>query len=963
MPHVVEFAVLGPLEVTIDGRAVAVPGARQRALLAALVMRRGTVVHTDRLVDDVFGDDPPGNARNTVQTCVARLRQALGPAAGAVVTRPPGYLLDVPDDAIDAQRFATLVTSCESLPDAVAVAAIDEALELWRGAAYAEFADGFANGEAQRLEELRLAAAEQRAALLLRLDRATDAIASLEALVAQEPWRERPVELLATSLARFGRTADALATVRRFCDRLRDDLGLDPSPRLVALEQQVLRGQLAARWTQRRPLPARNTSFVGRRQEMADAARMLAPGRVVTLVGPGGVGKTRLAQEVAAGEDVTWWLDLAALSDDAVLPHALLDAVGLDVQPVASHADVVRSWLRSVSGLLVLDNCEHLLAGTARLIGDLLAVPSEVCLLATSRQRIDIDGEYVLAVAPLRVSQQRAGDVGGPAVELFVDRARAALPGYVPDPAAMEKIGLICRGLDGLPLSIELAAARVGTLTVDDLADRLDARFELLRRGFSVGRAADQRHDTLTGVVDWSYDLLTDDERTLFLRLSVFAASFDIATAEAIVADSVVPARRVTDLVARLADRSMLTLPEPGGVGRYRMLETLRDYASSRLSLQATAEIRQRHAEYFVELAERAESGLCGSEEAAWARRIETSLDDLRAAWRWARDTGEHDLAVRVAAALTWYGYWRLRSDVLDWGTSVVRVVPSHPRLPAAYAAAAHAAWFSGRIDEARALAQQGIVRAGGDDAPAAAEVLYALGDVELLGSHPDRAAVAYRKYATLSKTTGDAAGFALGSANMALSAAYSGADARQSAEQAVEAAVVAANPTVLAFARFVEGEALGDHKPERAADALRQAREASEEVGNPFVAGIALNAAVALAGRHGEPGEAFARFRHAVEHWRATGNRTLIVTTLRNLVILLARTGRDEPAVDLAATLASSAHARSYGIEAERIATALAAVRMRLGDAAYGRAWSAGTRKTLDAATASAAALLAELS
>ena len=300
-PKEVDVGILGPLEVRVAGRRLPVPGARQRALLAALLLRRGHVVPVDRLVDEVFGEAPPREARNALQTYVTRLRQALGPAAAVVATRAPGYVLEIPGDAVDAERFAALLGQARgSEAPAAALALLDRALALWRGPAYAEFASTFARGEALRLQELRLAAEEDRAVLLLRLDRGAEATAALEAIAAREPWRERAVELLVTALAQAGRAPHALAAFAGYRDRLRDELGLDPSPKLRRLEEQVLRGNLepvapVRSGQYRRVHAARATSFVGRERELTLAQEAITAAPLVTLVGPGGVGKTRLA--------------------------------------------------------------------------------------------------------------------------------------------------------------------------------------------------------------------------------------------------------------------------------------------------------------------------------------------------------------------------------------------------------------------------------------------------------------------------------------------------------------------------------------------------------------------------------------------------------------------------------------------------------------------------------------------
>ena len=438
-----------------------------------------------------------------------------------------------------------------------------------------------------------------------------EATATLEVIVAEEPWRERAVELLVIALAQAGRSAHALAALAGHRERLRDELGLDPPPRLQRLQEQVLRGTfhpVAPAGGDRRGPRTPATSFVGRERELALVGRSLAAGRLVTLVGPGGVGKTRLAQEVTAGHDPVWWVDLAPLRDPGAVPYAVAGVVGIELLPGAVLAAALGQWAGRARGLLVLDNCEHLLAAVAGLAEELVAVSSSLVVLATSRERLAVGGEQAVVVPPLELPASGAEELDGAAVRLFLDRARAADPELVASPRLLRRVGDVCRALDGLPLAIELAAARIGTLTVDDLADRLDARFDLLR----TGRGGDARHQALRAVVDWSFELLGADERRLFLRLSVFAAAFDIAAAETVAADDNLPPGRVADLVARLAEQSMLTRPGPSGVGRYRMLETLRAYAASRLPEVEAERLRRRHASVMVDLAERAEAGLYG---------------------------------------------------------------------------------------------------------------------------------------------------------------------------------------------------------------------------------------------------------------------------------------------------------------------------------------------------------------
>ncbi|MEV5408477.1 BTAD domain-containing putative transcriptional regulator [Thermopolyspora sp. NPDC052614] len=958
-----ELGILGPLVVSRDGRPIEVRGERQRALLAALTLRAGTVVPFDRLVDEVFGDEPPRDARNALQTYMARLRQALG--ADGVLTRPPGYLLDLPPDAVDATRFGALIARAAERGVAAGdrLALLEEALGLWRGPALAEFGFPYAQAEAARLTELWLSAREERAAALLDLGDTASAAADLEALTVAEPWRERAVLLLVTALARAGRTPEALAACARHRDRLREDLGLDPSPELRALHQRVLRGELAQApltgGARRGPrVPARPTSFIGRDEESRMLRKSLAQERLITLVGPGGVGKTRLAEHACRA---TWWADLAPLppgADPDAVVRAVAEAAGLTQQPGGTIADALYGWAAAAEGTLVLDNCEHVLASSAAVAERLLTTRSALRVVATSRERLGLPGERVIDVPPLREDQ---------AVELFRDRV--PLAGYAPEPQSLRTIELICRALDHLPLAIELAAARIGTLTADDLAARLDARFSLLRRGHG-----EDRHRTLDAVVCWSFDMLGPAEQRLFLRLSVFASAFDLSAAETVAVDDapdgaadpcLVPRERVADLMARLVDRSMLTRPGDAGVGRYRMLETLRAYAAARLAPEEARRIRRRHAEMMARFAERAERGLTGRDELDWVRAIDERMDDLRAAWTWARDAADADLMVRLAAALARYGYWRVRTDILGWGSAVVEAaatdaaVAGHPRIARAYAAAAGAAYVDGRLDRALELARRGVEAGGGDDSPRAATALEALSDVMLVRGDLDAALAASSAQTRLAGD--DPVERAIGMGNQALAHSYAGDDAAAHA-LAVAAADLAArsgNPTAICFTRFTEGEVLADLRPGDADAALVEAEDVATRVGNPFVACLALSARVALRGRHGPPAPATELFREAILRWRRLGNRTLLVTALRNLVPLLARTARDHEAAALAATLGRAAPAEPYGAEAGRMTQALDAVRARLTEAELSRATRAGASRTLEEAADHVIALL----
>ncbi|HEX8008748.1 MAG TPA: hypothetical protein VF482_20240, partial [Trebonia sp.] len=603
----------------------------------------------------------------------------------------------------------------------------------------------------------------------------------------------------------------------------------------------------------------------------------------------------------------------------AVIP-AIAEAAGVIGEPGVEPLGALREWARRADGLLVLDNCEHLLPAVASAVTALLAAGPRLRLLATSREPLGVPGELVVDVQPLSVPS---------AVELFI--ARVPVSGFTLDAALLGSIARICAALDGLPLAIELAAARIGSLTVDDLADRLGARFPLLRR------TGEGRHSALEEVVDWSFDMLTEDEQRLFLRLSVFAASFDIGTAEAVVADAELPAERIADLMARLADRSMITRPGPTGIGHYRMLETIRVYAATRLP--DADRFRRRHAEVFADFTEQADRGLFGPGEVAWTQRLESRLDDIRAAWAWSKDA-DLPLMVRLIVPLFRYAYWRLRADLLRLAVPGVAAGSAD-----CLAATAFAASMAGRLDEALRLAARAMEL--NPDSPLVIEVF---GDLAMFNGTLEDAIAAFQRSTGLYD---DPAAQAISFGNQALAYSYGGDDAEAGAraDKSIALAVGSGNPTAICFARFVRAEVTADLDPETALELFETARVMADEIGNRLVSGVVRTASVALRGRYGPAEPALRLFHEVITHWVATESRSLLVTALRNLVLLLARTARDRAAAELAGALDATTPVASYGIEASRLDTALSAVRYRLGPEAYEEARAIGARRSFDEA------------
>jgi predicted ATPase/DNA-binding SARP family transcriptional activator len=716
------FGVLGPLAVWTDGgEPVAIPGLKVRALLADLLVHEGRPVSTDRLIEDLW-TEAPANAAGAVQVRVSQLRRALEEAEPGgrdlVVSRPPGYLLQVDPDALDASRFAALAARAREGDDPrVTAATLGEALALWRGGAFADFGDEeFTRVAITRLEEQRLAVLEQQAEARLELGEHSVLAGELSELVARHPLRERLRAAHVLALYRAGRQSEALDSYGDLRTRLAEELGLDPSPSLTALYQAILEQDpdldaapvpaVAARL--RTNLPASLTELIGRDEAVAEVrSLLLAAGRLVTLTGSGGVGKTRLAVETAGQlldsfADGVWLVEFAALDqhqDDVAYSPAELICTVLDLRDAAAPGSPVpvsarlADALRGRQLLLVLDNCEHVVEHVAGLAEHLLRAAPGLRILATSREPLGVAGEVQWDVPPLRVPDRAAGaDLAElsqcSAVRLFVARAVAAARGFTLDADTGPAVALLCRRLDGIPLALELAATRVRALGVHGLVARLDDRFRLLATGH---RGAPRRQQTLTAMIDWSWELLTEPERAVLRRLAIHADGCTLEAAEAVCTAVDVPAVDVLDLLARLVDRSLVVITDGP---RYRLLESVAAYCLDRVHEAGEFErLRQRHADYYTDLAERAERQLYGPAQRQWLRRLDAEAANLRGALDDAVQRGAADRALRLTTSLIWY--WYLRGRLTEARRSLETALAVGGEAPIAVRAKA-SAWHAG---------------------------------------------------------------------------------------------------------------------------------------------------------------------------------------------------------------------------------------------------------------------------
>jgi len=654
-----DVGLLGGLEVLDDQRReIVVTGAKQRMLLALLALHVGRVVPTDQLTDALWGEDPPAGVRNALQGLVSKLRRTLG-STDLITMRGDGYALELPAEAVDVHRYEQLVATGQAAAAGGeltrAVALLAEADSQWRGDPLADFTyEDFAAASTARLSELRLAATEERLNIELQLGHHHAAVVQLEELVSAQPLRERVRGLLMIALYRAGRQADALRVVHEGRRILREELGLEPGPELRRLESAILTHDPAldlpsapgsgpsGRAGPRSAIPESLSALVGRAAELQDLTGLLAEHRLVTLVGPGGVGKTRLALEVAraasAGLEFGGCLvELAPVGDPVGVRPAI--ASSLDLPDASRLAEVIAD--RAL--LILLDNCEHVVAAAAEVTEDLLRRCPNLRLLATSREGLRVGGEVIWPVPPLAADD---------AVRLFVARAQSA---GAPVELSEEHLGLIadiCGRLDGLPLAIELAAARTRAFPIKQLASRLNDRFRLLTGG---SRTALPRQQTLRAVVDWSYALLFEHEQRVFERLSVFPGGCDLTTAETVCTDDRLAAVDVQDVIHALVEKSLvLAVPTGDGV-RFTLLQTLAQYAREKLAERGDAEsTRDAMACHYAALCAESATAYTGARQRAWLTAIDQEQDNLRAALEWAVANDEAETALTIAGGASW---------------------------------------------------------------------------------------------------------------------------------------------------------------------------------------------------------------------------------------------------------------------------------------------------------------------
>jgi predicted ATPase/DNA-binding SARP family transcriptional activator len=931
----VQISLLGPLQVRVDPTTtIEIQGARLRRLLILLALSPGRVVSVAHLVDALWDDEPPAATGNALQALISRLRRTV--PGLPVDARPGGYQLTLDPEAVDLHRFEAAVLAGRALRPADPGAArklLEEALALWRGSALADVADApFTRAPLARLEELRLTATEELIEARSALEDPAHLVPWLRELVTAYPLRERLAGQLIRTLHRAGRPSEALAAYERLRAELADTLGADPGPELAALHLAVLRGQLAAPGPPdaeaapggaappptaraRGALPTALTSFVGRETAVDRVGALLDRARLVTLTGPGGAGKTRLAiesaREVATRfPDGVWLVELAPVTDPAEVPQALLGPLGLREQaffagsrsripPGEATEPTVRAIdaLSNRRALLVLDNCEHLLDAAAELADRLLAACPDVRVLVTSREPLGITGEALHPVESLAQPPVGADPVTAltyPSVRLFADRAAAVRPDFEVNDRTVGSVVGICRSLDGMPLAIELAAARLRAMTADQVATRLDDRFRLLTGG---SRTALPRHQTLRAVVDWSWDLLDEADRALWRRLAVFTGGATAASVERVCGGGELAAPEVLDRLFALVEKSLVIV---GGTDepRYQMLETIREYGLDRLGEAGEEQrVRRAHADEFLQLAERADRELRSRDQLRWVRRLRAEHDNLHGALRWAIGAGEVSRAVRLTGALGWY--WWSRGNRLE-GADLAR--------------------------EVLTLAERSVARPGGDeDTPTATALAtaYLAGALNTLSAHADfaTAQVWMRRTVTLADHGADSPLLRMAGA---MTLMFDPATQVQG-QTALRRLFTDEDPWVAALARVMHGHThlnLGA-SAEDAADDFRAALELFRSVGDRWGLSTTRFSLADLAGRTGDRDFAIDQLRAALRDVEELGAVEDVPQMRSRLAQLYWQVGEHE----LARTLLIEAHEEAERLGADEPRAGVAAV------------------------------------
>ncbi|AFR49398.1 putative ATPase [Gordonia sp. KTR9] len=961
------LALLGPVD-TSDGAGVPRPQfgtPRLRCLLAALALRANAVADVDWLTEILWTDAAPATPESALHNLVFRLRATLRQRQVddrlRVVTTSPGYTLQVDRADVDTLLFDDIVTRACAVVDTeprLAIDLLDRAETLWHGRPFGEFADtSWARAEVGALIERRVLGVETAADALIALGRPEDAYVRLLPFIDEHPYREGLHLRVMDSLWRMDRAADALDVYQRLRRRLAEDIGTDPAVSVRELHARILDGESSS-WTRgvatdpEAPDPDKpahdrtvtasdardgapqsgSASLIGREAQLADLAATIRAGGVVTVVGPGGVGKTALVRRHArsVSDRPVWFAELAAIGSPDGVAHVVASATGSTMRRDLPTLDALTDALSGQQGLLVLDNCEHVLDAVAEVVVALQDRCPNVTVITTSRAPLGLATEQIIVLDPLPVPDvdATADDIeSSDAVRLFCMRARARDPRFELNPNSAPAVAEICRRLDGLPLGVELAATKARAIPPTELVARLHWRFRILRTPHGV----EPRHRSLHALVDWSYTLLSEPARGLFDVLSVFPSRFGLDDAEFLAEAIGVLAREdVADAVAELVEASMVSTD----AGGYLMLETLRAYGTESLTgRDALDAARCAHTAWVADWLGPLGCDVYGRGHLEAARLVHDRLDDVRQAIDHA---GVHDLdlADTMLQGLIPYLELTMSPEVTGWAR--VLVDRHEPRLLGAgvWAVSAGGARFDGDLPAARHCTNQGLAA---DPGPAVRVYLHMmLVDVGLFQGDLDAALRDARTFRELALVAAMPGAAHMSDISALLIRSYQGEDSYPAARALEIACSTAGEDVVAAWCRYVSGECLLDTDPVRARQLLDGAIGSARRHGDRYLLGVAMASRASIVARSGDTERAALLYVDVLEHWRQTGNWTNQWVTLRSVVDVLVELGRSEPAALLLGAIRRASRVAGsdpFGSDVERLRSAENRIRDALGD------------------------------
>ena len=900
--------LLGPLELVVYGRQVELGGPNQRALLAFLALRDGAPSAIATIVDAVWGDGAPGGAVHSLRTYVSNLRRLLGPTVEIRGERGM-YVFTFLTLETDIDLFRQRVADASQFEDPRAVASsLALALTLWRGPVLEGMDRSWVRDESAILDSQRVNVVARWAEATIAAGEHDSVIAPVEAEVVAAPHDERLTGILMRALYGSGRQSDALAVYRRLRDALAEELGVEPGPELRNLEEQILLHEVAGDGNDLHTVfPAPVSELVGRSREMEDLMARSEDVRLLTLTGPGGVGKTRLALEIGRrileeGERPVFFADLSAVPDESAVDAVLAAGVGVQPQPDAGILSSLIEYLRLRSAVLIVDNCEHVSTAAAQAVASLLRGCPQLTVIATSRAPLFVDGELDWHTPSLAIPDQpgisREELPQWPAVELLLLRAPST---FVLADANAGDVVELCRSLDGLPLALEIAASRLGSMTPAEVVTTLGKRVQIAR----IGATDDPRHATLDAIVGWSYDLLSQEPRELLARLGVMSGRFLLEDVLAVCPPEAQSGDAVRRDLSTLVDQSLVMAETSGTRTRYRLLEMIRRFAVGKLGSDEST-VRDRHGHHFVRLAEVEAARLLTAEEGDAIERMSSAHDNIRGAFRWAMDNVDFESASRIVISLPDGGYWRSRHELVGWSRSVwMNMTSNDDRWRAVSGTAARGAWMETHFDDAAMFAREAA------DADGAVPSMCAypedvLADIALYRGDAKTALLHYSGVVEVARQAGHLTREAWATYYVSVTNAVLGRsrEAAVAAVQALAAARRTGTPTLLAFSLYANGLAMKHQSPEEAIAMFEEAVKMADSVRNEWVSGIAQMELASVSAAHGDTGTGFRHFTRVVDHWYRSADDTQLRHTWRYLTRALADIGLHEEAAVLAGAL-----------------------------------------------------------